>query len=866
MKLHRLTKGYAAGVGAAVLALAATVFAVGATAQQPSVVDGASWLWSRDTGEATQVNAVSGIVALRQPMIDAQGHRVQISQSDQYVILHDLDTGRVTSIDLARLGFSGSLELGVEEDTALLLDKAMAVLVDRTRGIVRPVDPASLQATGEQLRLPAPLVGGGFDRSGRLWLSVPSQGTAIALGVENGKLKVEQTEGVTVPGRAQAMSVLDDGVLVADRGGDTIAVVNRQSTRKIKSPVPLASAIVPTRTVGSTAVITVPDERKIVTIGNVAAGAPVETMPLPVKGEPPQPAVTFGNRVYVPDQSAGKVKVYKTDGAPAGTINVGQSQTPMELEVREDFLFINAPEAETAVMVDDDGKASTVRKYDPEPTRTPTPDATTLPSGQPTAPGEPLPAPTPTVTPTQVPVQPQRPGPPVPVTALAGDGEVRVSWGRAKRGSAPVRSYTITWEEDGGGRVQVDGDVLHRTIKGLTNGTTYRFRVFATNSVGAGPPALSQAVTPRATTPPATPAAPRATSELNDAGLPTGAVEVSWAAVPQAADYVVTPIMEGEAGVNPPQTVSGTTARFPGLTAGRSYTFTVTARNAAGRASEASPPSAPIRIHYAPGAPSGVSGQQSGANTYRIKWNAAKANGVPVTSYTVRNSSGTVLARVGGSTLTADVTATGLTSVTVTAGSSNGDSRPGTGQVRAAAAPQVKIVSTSAEMDSITVRFTVDGGAATTTCQVTVGTRTVDSCTSPVTVNGLTPDTAYPVRVRATNFAGPGEASTNQRTESVTYGARVTCTDSPSNPQPNFCANGLPVYAASNDDGAVRRRVANGSRIVVTCKVHGENQMAGPYNNNKEGDHWVRLTDGNWMSWVWLRFENGDNVEAIQNC
>ncbi len=873
MKLRRLTKAYGAGAGVTVLALAATVFAIGATAQQPSVVDGASWLWSRNTGEATQVNAVSGIVALRQPMIDAQGHRVRISQSDQYVVLHDLDTGRATSIDLARLGFSGSLDLGVKEEAALLLDKSTAVLVDRTRGVVRAVDPATLQATGPQLRLPAPLVGGEFDKSGRLWLSVPSQGTAITLRVGDGELDVERTESVTAPGNAQALTVLDDGALVADLSGtDTITVIGRRGSRQIKSPVPLAGAIVPPRTVGTMAAITVPAQRKIVTIGDVAGDARVGTLPLPGKGAATQPAVSFADRVYVPDQSAGVVRVFAADGDPAGKIDVGEPQASVELEVREDFLFINSPEAESAVMVNREGRPSTVQKYDPKPAVTPTPDASPPltprpvnppPSAQPPAPVEPSASPAPTRP--RVPVQPQRPGPPVPVTALAGDGEVRLSWGRAKRGSAPVRTYTIAWDEDGGGQVRVDGDVLRRTITGLSNGTTYRFRVFATNAVGAGPAALSQPVRPQATVPPATPAAPTAVRELNTAGFPTGAVEVRWTAVPQAADYVVTPIRDGETGANPPQTVSGTSARFPGLTPGPAYTFTVTARNAAGRASAAGPPSAPIEVHYAPAAPGGVSGQQTGANAYLVRWNAARANGVPVTSYTVRDNRGTVLARVGGSTLSATVTATGLTSVTVTAGSADGDGPPGSGAVRAATAPQVTISSTSATSNSITVRFAVAGGGAPT-CVVSVGERRVESCTSPVTVRDLNPDTAYPVTVAAENFAGTDTARANQRTEPITYGARVTCTDAPGNPDPTFCAKGLPVYSASNDDGAVRKRVTSGSRIVVTCKVHGENQNAGPYNGNKEGDHWVRLTDGGWMSWVWLRFDNGDNVEAIQNC
>jgi hypothetical protein len=789
MKVGRLTKAYTAGVVGAVVALAATVFAVGSTGQRPSVVDGASWLWSSMVGETTQINAVSGLPGLSHPLIDSQGHPVRITQSDQYVILHDLQTGRVTSIDLTRLGFSGSLDLGSVEDTVLLLQGDTAVVIDRTRGLIRPLNPATLQVSGEITRLPAPLVGGAFDDSGRLWLSLPTEGTAVALTVQRGRLRVDRTESVTTPGHDTAISVLDEGALVIDREEDVIAVVTDEGITKIPSPVPLADAVVPDRTVGPSAAITVPAEETVLTIGDTKSGEPLTTLPMPAEpGTEPVPAVCFGGRVYVPHVASGAIEVFTVDGEPAGTIPVGEPNTVVELEVRENYLFINAPDTEAAVLVNREGEASTVEKYDPRRPATPSPRPTPEPpTAEPPAPptaAPPPPAPEPEPEPTWVPAPPQPPGPPVPVIALASDGEVHLSWGRANPGSAPVDGYVITWSEDGGGQVRVGGDVLETTVGGLTNGTTYQFRVIATNAIGAGPPALSEPVTPRESTPPARPAAPVAALELNGAGHPTGAVEVTWKEVPGATDYVVTPYRDGEAGLNPPQTVTGTYARFAGLAAGHRYTFTVTARNQYGRASAASERSNAVRVHYAPGAPGGVVGYQVGANSYLIRWTASPTHDTPVKSYTVRDGAGKVLATVDGSTLRATVTATNLRSVTVTANSDDGDSPPGTGTVHAATAPSVAITSIGAKPRSLTVEFTVQPYLAGASCEVSVSPRSGGGlgveimrtgCDSPATFTGLEPYTVYEVTIVVRNFRGTATVTATKRTEPINAGSDLTC-------------------------------------------------------------------------------------------
>jgi hypothetical protein len=90
---------------------------------------------------------------------------------------------------------------------------------------------------------------------------------------------------------------------------------------------------------------------------------------------------------------------------------------------------------------------------------------------------------------------PVTPGPvpaaPTAVTAAtAGAGSVTVSWS-APSSSSTITSYTVTpfVGSTAGTQVTVSGSppATSTTVSGLTNGTTYTFKVTATNSVGTGP-------------------------------------------------------------------------------------------------------------------------------------------------------------------------------------------------------------------------------------------------------------------------------------------------------------------------------------------------------------------------------------------
>ncbi|GAB3159668.1 hypothetical protein GCM10027290_64860 [Micromonospora sonneratiae] len=871
----RIRRGFSGVMVIAVAgALVGTVFGLGAMGQAPEIFDGSAWLWSRSAGEVSRVNASSGQIDLRQPVVDSRGHRVRITQNDQYLILQDLDTGRITSVDLTRMGFSGALGTEQNNDVAVLLSKSDAVLVDRTRGLVRTVDPASLQVRGEPLQLPAPLVGGAFDTSGVLWLGLPSQGTVVGVSVTSAEVDVLRTVPVAPPGNDLALTVLDKGALAVDRTTDQMVAVVDDKVRRITAPTRLHSALVPDRTVGPLAAVTVPQARVVVTVEDIGRGGPVHSVPLPA-GEPvEQPALPFAGRIYVPDHEKSRVRVYTASGGELPEVRVTRANGDLELQVREQHLFINAPDAPVAAVVDSAGQVRVVDKYGPEasvpePTSgpvdgaSPTPDPTTRPGdeGAPTAgPGTgPDPGQQPDDTPQRPAGNSRPPGPPVPVTVLAGDNQVTLNWGRAASGGAAVDRYTISWD---GGETRVGGRTLSTVVRGLRNGRTYQFRVTAHNRYGDGPPALSEPVVPVDRTPPA-PGAPTARLE-------GGRVVVSWAAVSGAVEYVVTPLRGGRSGDDPPRTVRGTSTEFAGLTYGASYTFVVVARNDAGGAGPASPPSNAVTPYSVPGQPGKVSGRQSGTNSYLITWTAANPNGRPVQSYLVRDGNGQQLGRVGGAVRQLTVTATGLTRVSVSAVNEAGEGRARTANVTQASAPQVRITGVSATSTSARVSFTVAASGLPPSCVTRVGDRpAVSGCGGSTTVSGLSPNRRYVITVEVTTAAGTNRATGEVTTPWPTIGGTVSCQDRPSNPDPLYCTEtgGIRVFATPNyRPGTEVGRVRAGSGITVNCRVTGSNVKAGPYNNDKQSNQWLRMPNGNYIAWAWVTLSGGDNINSVPSC
>ena len=89
------------------------------------------------------------------------------------------------------------------------------------------------------------------------------------------------------------------------------------------------------------------------------------------------------------------------------------------------------------------------------------------------------------------------PAAPGTVTAVPGDGDLRVSWTAPASGGTPIRDYTVEYRIQGSGGWLTAADgvsaTTSATIGGLTNGTAYEVRVRAVNAAGTGTAATTSA-------------------------------------------------------------------------------------------------------------------------------------------------------------------------------------------------------------------------------------------------------------------------------------------------------------------------------------------------------------------------------------
>ena len=94
------------------------------------------------------------------------------------------------------------------------------------------------------------------------------------------------------------------------------------------------------------------------------------------------------------------------------------------------------------------------------------------------------------------------PGAPAGLTATAGNAQVTLSWAApASDGGSPVSGYIVYQGTSPGGETgaPVNGSLVtgtSYTVTGLTNGTTYYFKVSAVNAVGQSPPSAEASAVP----------------------------------------------------------------------------------------------------------------------------------------------------------------------------------------------------------------------------------------------------------------------------------------------------------------------------------------------------------------------------------
>ena len=373
--------------------------------------------------------------------------------------------------------------------------------------------------------------------------------------------------------------------------------------------------------------------------------------------------------------------------------------------------------------------------------------------------------------------------PPTPA-ATAGNASAIVTWSAPANGGSPITSYTVTpfigSEAQTPTTITGSPPVTSATITGLTNGTSYTFKVTATNAVGAGPSSeASNVVVPAAPQVPGAPTAVTATAG-------NASAVVKWTAPSsggsQISSYTVTPFIGSEA--QTPTTITGsppaTSATISGLTNGTAYTFSVTATNSIGSGSP-SAPSASVTPFTTPSAPSGTSAT-AGNTTAAVSWTAPANNGSTITSYTITpfvGSEAKTPTTISGSPPATNATVTGLSNgttytfkVTATNAAGSGPASAASNAVTptavtAPSAPTAVVASPATRQalvswsepasngGSAISGYTVTpflAGVAQTPVEVAAGSNST-------TIKGLANGSAYTFTVTAFNAVGVGPAS-----------------------------------------------------------------------------------------------------------
>jgi hypothetical protein len=854
-----------------VTGLGLTVLGLGKADQAVASFDAASWVWSRGKGEMARINGVTAKVDTRVDVPAGRGHEMQVSQTDHLVILRDVNTGVITSMDLTTLQAAATSHMSSGIGVRVALDKDAAFVIDAVQGLVQQLDPRTLTPIGQPLRYPPGITGGVFDGKGRLWVAVPSEGTVSAITpspLPSGKPdggegaggtlgpRTVSTKDVAPPSHDLTISTLDSGVAVLNRTTNVLTTLGDDTAQKVTT-LPLAGpgSLAP-HTDGLAVPVTVQDARHVYV---VAGGAMRDDFQVPGEGANMQPAVAWEGFFYVADDDTGTVHVFDATGREQQSIPFDHPGGPLQLEVRENYLFINAPGSSTARVVDNAHTVRVVDKYaddilggDPPP----------VPPTPPTPPKPPKPL-------------VSKPGPPRNVRAAAGNTEARVTWQAASANGAPITRYVVV----GAGRTfQVGANQRSIDVTGLTNGETYRFDVHAVNKKGDGPSRSSNPVKPTSEVPDP-PGAPNAVAK------PDGTVVVSWPAANgqglKIDKYTVTAVSDGASA--PVGTADGTslTIKSGELEYGKQYAFTVVAINEHGAGSKASPISASVVPFTKPGRPEGVNattvGNQAGA--IAVSWTAPPENGRAITRYTVSGGGKSTEVPAGSTSATLTGFGNGVSvSVSVTAVNEAGASEPATATAKTVKAPVVTITGSSKTFNTGTVTFSVDAGGGTAACSVKSsggGGSASGSCSS-LKVTGLMPSTKYTLTVTAKNAAGSVDKPTSLTTDKLM--GTATCNNGANGDTKHYCdpdndvnsRNGNEIFSVPRQDNPKQvGRAANGDRLEALCKIAGEDVDSYIYNHRKRSTWWIRINYNGgkpYIPWAWLNLDGGDNVNDLPTC
>ncbi|MFN8498610.1 MAG: fibronectin type III domain-containing protein [Anaerolineae bacterium] len=257
------------------------------------------------------------------------------------------------------------------------------------------------------------------------------------------------------------------------------------------------------------------------------------------------------------------------------------------------------------------------------------------------------------------PLTPAKPGAPQVFAVAPANGGASLTWAApASDGGAAITSYKVYRGTSSNSQslVATLGNVLTYSDSGLTNKTTYYYKVTAVNSVGEGTATGVVSVVPGLPTVP-----------LSFAVQPGNTqVTLTWAAPTYNGGAALTNYKIYDGTTSSPTTLvatvssSVTSYTVGALTNGKTYYFKVTAVNSVGEGPATAVLSAAPSAPAPPGQPTGLAAT-AGVSQVSLSWTAPSSGTSPITNYKVyRGTSSTsqsLLTTIGNLTSYADATA-----------------------------------------------------------------------------------------------------------------------------------------------------------------------------------------------------------------
>ena len=336
---------------------------------------------------------------------------------------------------------------------------------------------------------------------------------------------------------------------------------------------------------------------------------------------------------------------------------------------------------------------------------------------------------------------------PTNLSAQRGNGVVTLAWGAPEQlNGATLQGYEIVYDSE---TQSVGANVTGYTATGLSNGTTYEFRVYAKSDYGNGAAAITTAK------PATTPSAP---ANLR-AAFADSAITLQWDLVTGAntgGEPVTAYIIRHGAKA---ATVGAINSAVIGsLTNGETVAFSVYAVNAVGES--AAPATISEYANTTPAAPTGLQAQD-GNGVITLQWTAPSNNGgAAITGYVVEYTGGTLTAATNRATLTGLTNGNPITAkvLAVNRGGRGASSAPvvATAATTASAPTNLQVAEGDGVVTLTWGAPSNTGGAAVTAYMAEWGGQSTLVLGFSLVVSGLTNGETVSFTLRARNRKGGG--------------------------------------------------------------------------------------------------------------